>query len=136
MTTPASPGPMGDDVALVPPETARLHLSAEQCREMVSAGMAILSDLGRWELFERADAEIDRAKRLDRRRRILSEGSTWLDKGASEPEIDALYLYMREAIRLRVARRTAAFRARYGIALSCGDAETAPSPRPGAEQGE
>lgn len=97
-------------------------LSAEQLERLVNDARLFAGELHRWRKCEQADAELDKDRRRQLRLGIVDEGFVWKPIDLSAPEIDLLYGMAREAARIALARRSAGFRATYGIDLTCGEA--------------
>jgi len=96
-------------------------MSAEDLASLVQDARLFQSELERFSACERADAQSDPKKAEEMRRRIVKEGFIYPTERASAAEIGLLYANCREVARIALARRSADFRARYGIVLTCGD---------------
>lgn len=107
-------------------------LTSADLTDMLNEARLFQCELARFRECEAADGEPDPGKRLDRRRRIVKDGFVWGHIDFTPPEIDLLYGMAREVARMALARRSAAFQRRFGIALSCGEAPSDGRPHPEA----
>ena len=97
-------------------------MSADDLASMLQDARLFQRELERFRACEAADAQRDPKKAEEARRQIVKDGFIYPTDRASAAEIDLLYANCREAARIALARRSADFRFRYGIVLTCGDA--------------